>query len=47
MLSYDIKNAAKEVVGTCVSLGVTINGAKPKDFLKEIDAGMHDAVLNA
>ena len=47
MLSYDIKNAVKEVVGTCVSLGVTINGTKPKDLLKEIDAGMHDAVMNA
>ena len=47
MLSYDIKNAVKEVVGTCVSLGVTINGTKPKDLLKEIDACMHDAVMNA
>jgi large subunit ribosomal protein L11 len=47
MLSYDIKSAVKEVVGTCVSLGVTVNGSKPKDFLKEIDAGTHDAVFNA
>lgn len=47
MLSYEIKNAVKEVIGTCVSLGVTINGTKPKDLLKEIDTGMHDAVMNA
>lgn len=47
MLSYDTKSAVKEVVGTCVSLGVTVNGTKPKDFLKEIDAGTHDAVINA
>lgn len=47
MLSYDMKNAVKEVVGTCVSLGVTVNGTKPKDFFKEIDSGTHDAVINA
>ncbi|MCL2459916.1 MAG: 50S ribosomal protein L11 [Euryarchaeota archaeon] len=47
MLSYDMKNAVKEVVGTCVSLGVTVNGTKPKDLFKEIDAGTHDAVINA
>jgi large subunit ribosomal protein L11 len=45
MLSYDLKNAAKEVVGTCVSLGITVSGKKPKDFIKEINSGVHDAVL--
>jgi len=45
MLSYDLKNAAKEVVGTCVSLGITVSGKKPKDLIKEIDTGAHDSVL--
>jgi Ribosomal protein L11 len=45
MLSYDLKNAVKEVIGTCVSLGITVSGKKPKDMLKEIDSGAHDAVL--
>jgi large subunit ribosomal protein L11 len=45
MLSYDLKNAVKEVVGTCVSLGITVSGKKPKDVIKEINTGIHDAVL--
>ena len=45
MLSYDIKNAVKEVVGTCVSMGITVAGKKPKEVIKEINMGKHDAVL--
>ncbi len=45
MLSYDLKNAVKEVVGTCVSVGVTVSGKSPKDMIAEINAGTHDAVL--
>ncbi|HJJ42193.1 MAG TPA: 50S ribosomal protein L11 [Methanocorpusculum sp.] len=43
MLSYDVKNAAKEVIGTCVSVGVTIEGKKAKDALAAVDAGEWDA----
>ncbi|MFC6989161.1 50S ribosomal protein L11 [Haloplanus sp. GCM10025708] len=42
LLSYDLKNAAKEVVGTCVSLGVTIEGNDPREFKERIDAGEYD-----
>ncbi|MDD3574188.1 50S ribosomal protein L11 [Methanospirillum sp.] len=45
MLSYDLKSAVKEVVGTCTTLGITVSGKKPKDMLKEIESGTHDAVL--
>ncbi len=45
MLSYDLKSAVKEVVGTCVSIGVTVSGKKPKDMLKDIESGVHDAAL--
>jgi large subunit ribosomal protein L11 len=45
LLSYDLKNAAKEVVGTCVSLGVTIEGNDPRDFKERIDAGEYDDVF--
>lgn len=45
MLSYDLKNAVKEVVGTCVSVGVTVSGKKPKEMIAEINSGVHDAVL--
>ena len=42
LLSYDLRNAAKEVVGTCVSLGVTIEGNDPREFKQRIDEGEYD-----
>jgi large subunit ribosomal protein L11 len=42
LLSYDLKNAAKEVVGTCVTLGVTIEGENPREFRERIDSGEYD-----
>lgn len=42
LLAYDLKNAAKEVVGTCTSLGVTIEGENPREFKERIDAGEYD-----
>ena len=34
-----------EVAGNCVSLGVTIDGKNPKDFQKDLKAGVYDDVL--
>jgi large subunit ribosomal protein L11 len=45
LLSYDLKNAAKEVVGTCVSLGVTIDGENPREFKQRIDDGEYDEIF--
>jgi large subunit ribosomal protein L11 len=45
LLSYDLKNAAKEVVGTCTSLGVTIEGNNPREFKERIDEGEYDDVF--
>jgi large subunit ribosomal protein L11 len=42
LLSYDMKNAAKEVVGTCTSLGVTIEGNDPREFKERLDDGEYD-----
>jgi large subunit ribosomal protein L11 len=42
LLSYDLKNAAKEVVGTCTSLGVTIEGNDPRQFKERLDSGEYD-----
>jgi large subunit ribosomal protein L11 len=42
LLAYDAKQAAKEVVGTCTSLGVTIEGENPRDCKERIDAGEYD-----
>ncbi|MFB6132198.1 MAG: 50S ribosomal protein L11 [Halanaeroarchaeum sp.] len=45
LLAYDLKNAAKEVVGTCVSLGVTIEGEDAREFKQKVDAGEYDEVF--
>ena len=45
LLGINTKNMAKEVVGTCVSMGVTVEGKEPKEVLKEINEGKHDEVL--
>jgi large subunit ribosomal protein L11 len=47
LLAYDVKNAAKEVVGTCASLGVTIEGEDAREFKEKVDAGEYDDVLGA
>ncbi|MDD5417063.1 MAG: 50S ribosomal protein L11 [Candidatus Aenigmarchaeota archaeon] len=39
LMTHNFKNAVKEVVGTCISCGVTINGKNPKEILKEINEG--------
>jgi len=46
LLSYDTKNAAKEVAGSCVCLGVKIEGEDPREAARLIDEGEFDDVLN-
>lgn len=45
LLSYDTKNAAKEVAGTCLTLGVTIDGQDARTFKERIDSGEYDDVF--
>ncbi|KTG08639.1 50S ribosomal protein L11 [Haloprofundus marisrubri] len=45
LLAYDVKNAAKEVGGTCVTLGVTIEGENARTFKQRVDSGEYDDVL--
>ncbi|MCQ2358324.1 MAG: 50S ribosomal protein L11, partial [Methanocorpusculum sp.] len=45
MLSYNLKEAVKEVIGTCVSVGVTIEGKAPKEAIAAVNAGEWDAQL--
>jgi len=42
LLARDLKSSVKQVVGTCASMPVLIEGKKPKEFLKEIDEGKWD-----
>jgi large subunit ribosomal protein L11 len=45
LLARSTKAASKEVVGTCVSMGVTIGGKDPKTVLREIEEGEYDEIL--
>lgn len=45
ILSTTLKNATKEVIGTCVSMGVTVEGKNPKDIYQAIDKGEYDNVF--
>ena len=47
LLAYDTRNAAKEVAGTCASMGVTIEGDDARTFKQRVDDGDYDEVLGA
>jgi len=44
-LGKTLKDTLKEVVGSCVSLGVNIDGKPPRSVLSEIESGAHDSLL--
>ena len=46
LLAKTLKGAAKEVMGTCISLGVTIEGKDPREVQKEVDEGKFDDILS-
>jgi len=41
-LAKTLKAAAKEVLGSCVSMGVTVEGKDPREVQKEIDEDKYD-----
>jgi len=43
LLGKELKQKTKEVIGTCVSLGVTVEGKKPQEIQKLIDDGEFDS----
>jgi len=43
LLGKTLKEKTKEVVGTCVSIGVRVEGKTPVEVQKEIDEGIYDA----
>jgi large subunit ribosomal protein L11 len=45
VLAKDLKAAVSEVLGTGVSMGVTVEGKDPREVQKEISEGKHDALL--
>lgn len=38
----DVKGRIKEIIGTCLTMGVTVEGKDPRTVQKEIDQGVYD-----
>jgi large subunit ribosomal protein L11 len=45
LLAKNLKLAAKEILGSCVSMGVTIEGKDPREVQREVDEGKHDSLF--
>jgi len=46
LLAKNLKTAAKEVLGSCVSMGVTVEGRDPREVQREIDEGKYDEIFS-
>jgi large subunit ribosomal protein L11 len=46
-LSVNIKAGTKEIIGTCLSMGVTIDDKDAKEVLSQIDQGEYDNILSS
>jgi len=43
LLGKELKQKTKEIIGTCVTMGVTVEGKKPQEIQKAIDEGEYDS----
>ncbi|MGB9740171.1 MAG: 50S ribosomal protein L11 [Candidatus Bathyarchaeia archaeon] len=46
LLAKTLKGAVKEILGSCVSIGVTVEGKDPREVQAEIDEGKYDEVFS-
>ena len=42
LLGKDLKRKIKEIIGTCDSMGILVEGMNPRDAMKEVDSGKFD-----
>ncbi|MEM2341488.1 MAG: 50S ribosomal protein L11 [Candidatus Bathyarchaeia archaeon] len=47
LLAKSLKASVKEIIGSCVSMGITIEGKDPKVVLREIDEGKYDDIIRS
>jgi len=47
LLAPTLKKATKEMLGTCVSLGVTVEGKDPREVQKDVDAGTYEQLFGS
>ena len=43
LLGKELKQKTKEIIGTCVSMGITVEGKKPQQIQKMMDEGEFDS----
>jgi len=46
-LANDLKSHVKELAGTCVSLGIKVEGKNPRNFQKELMQGIYDKIIKS
>jgi large subunit ribosomal protein L11 len=46
LLAKTLKGAAKEVLGSCVSMGVTVENKDPREVQKDVDSGKYDDLFS-
>jgi large subunit ribosomal protein L11 len=44
-LGSDAKEVVKEVLGTCLSMGVTVDSKNAREVIAEVNEGKHDSLL--
>jgi large subunit ribosomal protein L11 len=44
-LAKTLRGVVKEVLGTCLSMGVTVEGKDPKQVQREVDQGLYDSLI--
>lgn len=45
LLGNDLKNKVKEILGSCVTMGIKAENQDPRDIQQKIDAGVYDSRL--
>jgi large subunit ribosomal protein L11 len=46
LLAKTLRGATKEILGVCVSMGVTAEGKDPREVQREIDEGKYDEIFS-
>ncbi len=46
MLSRNLKNAVKSVLGTCITLGIIVENKNPVDVIRDIEDGKYDKEIS-
>lgn len=44
-MAREFRGTVKEILGSCVSVGCTVDGQSPKAIIEKVDAGEYDKAL--